>query len=46
MVAWEAVARVEPVGPIDVQHISVNDKCFWAGERAGTYILHHNKLQP
>ena len=41
-VRWERVVAVEPVGRIHVQHITVGDKCFWAGERAGAYILHHN----
>lgn len=27
---------------IQVQYITVGDKCFWAGERKGAYILHHN----
>jgi hypothetical protein len=31
-----------PVGEIKVQHITVGDKCFWAGEKQGKYILHHN----
>ncbi|RQP26005.1 hypothetical protein DZC73_02830 [Albitalea terrae] len=42
--AWETVEVVESVGEIDVQHIAVGDKCFWAGEIAGAYILHHNKI--
>jgi len=42
--AWEMVEVVESVGEIEVQHISVNDKCFWAGEKTGAYILHHNKV--
>jgi hypothetical protein len=25
-----------------VQHITVGDRCFWAGEKRGAYILHHN----
>jgi hypothetical protein len=40
--AWEAVASVVPVGEIEVQHITVGDKCFWAGEKPNSYILHHN----
>ncbi len=43
--AWEVVATVESVGEIDVQHITVGDKCFWAGERPDAYILHHNLKQ-
>jgi hypothetical protein len=39
---WEAVKSVEPVGEIDIQHITVGDKCFWAGEKPNSYILHHN----
>ena len=44
--AWEMVEVVESVGEIEVQHITVGDKCFWAGEQVGAYILHHNlKIQ-
>lgn len=39
---WETVVQVNFVGPIQVQHITVGDRCFWAGEQAGSYILHHN----
>lgn len=39
---WEPVTAVDAVGPITVQHITVGDKCFWAGEKPGAYILHHN----
>jgi hypothetical protein len=39
---WETIVKVEPVGIIRVQHITVGDKCFWAGEKKGAYILHHN----
>jgi hypothetical protein len=39
---WDRVIEVSPLGQIDVQHITVGDKCFWAGERAGCYMLHHN----
>lgn len=41
-VAWDTVTSVESIGPISVQHITVGDRCFWAGEQAGAYILHHN----
>ncbi|MYN16397.1 hypothetical protein GTP81_06490 [Rugamonas sp. FT107W] len=41
-VAWEKVTSVESIGEIYVQHITVGDRCFWAGEKAGAYILHHN----
>lgn len=39
---WRKVTAVEPIGQIEVQHITVGDKCFWAGEKANRYILHHN----
>jgi hypothetical protein len=39
----EMVQSVDVVGEIEIQHISVGDKCFWAGEKPGSYILHHNK---
>lgn len=40
--AWEAVESVQTIGDIEVQHITVGDRCFWAGEQAGAFILHHN----
>jgi len=39
---WDKVIRVEQVGEIDIQHITVGDQSFWAGEKSGSYILHHN----
>ena len=42
MTGWEKVTRVDPVGAIDVQQIDVGDRCFWAGEHANAFILHHN----
>lgn len=39
---WETVVKVEAIGVIHVQHITVGDRCFWAGEKSGAYILHHN----
>lgn len=44
-VSWEDVSSVESVGQIDIQHITVGDKCFWAGESDDGYILHHNLKQ-
>jgi hypothetical protein len=41
-VRWEKVTAVDSIGQIQVQHITVGDKCFWAGEKPGSYILHHN----
>lgn len=41
--SWEKIVLIEFVGYKDVQHITVDDKCFWAGEVDGVYILHHNK---
>jgi len=43
--AWELVESVESVGDIEVQMITVGDKCFWAGEQPGAFILHHNLKQ-
>lgn len=42
---WEVVNQVDSIGTIEVQHITVGDKCFWAGEKADAYILHHNLKQ-
>lgn len=39
---WEEVVSVDNIGEIMVQHITVGNNCFWAGEQAGVYILHHN----
>lgn len=39
---WEAVTSVVAIGEIEVQHITVGDKCFWAGEKPDSYILHYN----
>lgn len=39
---WEKITKVEFLGKIMVQHITVGDRCFWAGEKEGAYILHHN----
>ena len=39
---WETVSQVAEVGLIDIQHITVGDRCFWAGETSGKFILHHN----
>lgn len=41
--SWEKVASVEFVGDREVRHITVGDRCFWAGETADAFILHHNK---
>jgi hypothetical protein len=39
---WEQVEVLQDVGIIEIQHITVGDRAFWAGEREGLYILHHN----
>lgn len=39
---FEVVEVVEAVGPIQVQHITVGNRAFWAGANRGAYILHHN----
>jgi hypothetical protein len=39
---WRKVTAIDSVGEIEVQHITVGDQCFWAGEKANAYILHHN----
>jgi hypothetical protein len=43
--SWDAVADVQPLGVRAVQRITVGDRCFWAGEKVGRYILHHNAKQ-
>jgi hypothetical protein len=39
---WDEVVSVKDVGNIWVQHITVGNKCFWAGETSNAFILHHN----
>ena len=41
-VRYEQVEAVVEVGEIDIQHITVGDRAFWAGEQHGAYLLHHN----
>lgn len=41
-IVWELIESIESIGEIEVQHITVGDKCFWAGENVDNYILHHN----
>jgi hypothetical protein len=40
--AFKVVEQLEAVGMIEVQHITVGNRAFWAGETRGAYILHHN----
>ncbi len=40
---FETVEVLEEIGMIEVQHITVGDRAFWAGAKQGAYILHHNK---
>jgi hypothetical protein len=39
---WSKIVEVISIGFIQVQHITVGNKCFWAGETADGFILHHN----
>lgn len=39
---WDKVVELKEIGEIWVQHITVNNKSFWAGKTDGAYILHHN----
>ena len=41
-VSWDKVVKVKDIGEIWVQHITVNNKSFWAGKHDGKYMLHHN----
>lgn len=45
-VAWETISDIVSVGFRHVQHITVGNACFWAGEQDGIYILHHNAKEP
>ena len=40
--AWEVVTQIDVLEPQEVRHITVGDRCFWAGETTEAYILHHN----
>lgn len=40
--SWDVFADVQFLGEGEVQHITVEDECFWAGEREGAYLPHHN----
>ncbi len=39
---WERVKEVQAIGAIEVQHVTVGDRSFWAGAQKGKYVLHHN----
>lgn len=41
-VGWDMVIGVEDAGRVAVQHITVGDKCFWAGAQNNAFIAHHN----
>ena len=41
---WDPAVEVRDIGVRFVQHISINDGCFWAGEIPDKMILHHNKM--
>jgi hypothetical protein len=41
---WEGMHAIRDIGMQVVQHISINDGCFWAGLLADAMMLHHNKL--
>lgn len=40
------VDTVADVGTIDVQHITVGDRCFWASDDGQHFVLHHNTKPP
>lgn len=48
VVRWEEVVSVTHVGVRKIVMINAGDRCFWAGDLPGRYILHHNagKLTP
>ncbi|WP_421793503.1 TipJ family phage tail tip protein [Hydrocarboniphaga effusa] len=39
---WIPVSTVEPIGHRMVRKLSLGERCFWAGNQEGFYILHHN----
>jgi hypothetical protein len=42
--AWSDILHITDIGMHWVQHIAMNDGCFYAGKTAHQSILHHNKL--
>lgn len=40
---WDMVTDVIHIDELEVMHVYANDRCFWAGDTEGSYILHHNK---
>lgn len=40
---WSQVISVNFIGDIEVQHITVGNRSFWAGKEFNKYILHHNR---
>ncbi|WP_374248065.1 phage tail protein [Thermomonas sp.] len=45
--ADSTVADAISLGAITVQHITVGDRCFWAGDDGVAFVLHHNiKMAP
>jgi hypothetical protein len=40
---WDVVVDVQDIGALEVQHLTVEDACFWAGEQPDMFLLHHNK---
>ena len=45
VVTWEAVTQVVYLGEREIQHITCGDKCFFAGDKYGSFVLHHNKMK-
>lgn len=41
---WVGAISARPMGDLPVQHLSMDDGCFWATEDGAGFILHHNKM--
>jgi hypothetical protein len=39
---WDKVTSIDDIGHKFVRVVTVGNRCFWAGERDGAYVLHHN----
>lgn len=39
---WDEVVSVEDIGPKMVQHLYVENRCFWASADGKRFVLHHN----
>lgn len=46
LMPWDVICDVQAMGEGEVQHITCEDDCFWAGEQPGACLPHHNAKNP